>query len=495
MHSPHKEDKLIDQEQTLEEGQDGIPQDIWEDMKKNERFIYYSLMFLNGSVLWAYYSCLSAQSFFADTFKKEESNLDFNFLTTLVTSWPMFVGHGIQMFFAIDKKFGQQPRVLLGYVIFIIMAACIMIFSAVTWKTEGVLEGQHDSKKTLGATLVLICFAVIGAANSLSEATFYTLAALFPIEKFTNGVQIGNVSAGIVNITLNTIIRLIVGGIHQTGNSASTSFYIFFSLLIVVCIAAMILYRRLVTLPCIKFLMERNEESTRAHGLANQGIGATLSNLARIFKMVWVPAVAQFIVFFVSLSVFPGFGCSGGRILAPAVNKHLQDLSLPDPLKTPGPTSGFWYCAPGIIGSYNFGDFFGRIICTAAVYKIFTMKLSFSLTIARLVFIPLMLMGVAGTSLFVFGGEWTWTMVDGKNLLSGTWTDITSPLMYNVVMTFIIGITNGLLCTVTMGVAPRLVGPDDRESAGAIMVLFLFLGIASGATFGYEIGEQHYFNL
>ncbi|DAZ96663.1 TPA: hypothetical protein N0F65_009226, partial [Lagenidium giganteum] len=480
MHSPNKQDKLMDEvDGVLEEGQDGIPQDIWDDMQQNEKFIYHSLMFLNGSVLWGFYSCLSAQTFFADTFKKEESDLDFNFLTTLVTAWPMVIGHVIQVIFAIDKKFGQQKRVILGFCIFMTMAVCIMIFSAITWQTDGTPPGVKDPKKMLGATLVLVCFGIVGAANSLSEATFYTLAALFPVEKFTNGVQIGNVMAGVLNITINTIIRLIVGGVKQTGNSASTSFYIFFALLVIVCIAAIMLYRRLVNLPCIKFLLERNEEATRAHGLANQSMGATMWNLARIFRQIWMPAIVQFLVFFVSLSVFPGFGCSGTRILDPKVNKHLEAP----------PTSIFWSCAPGIIGTYNYGDFFGRIACTAAVYKIFNMKLSFALTMLRLAFIPLMLMGVAGTSLYIFGGSWT-----GSGLtLVGTWTDITTPLIYNVIMTLVIGFSNGLLSTVTMGVAPRLVGPDDRESAGAIMVFFLFLGIASGATFGFEISENHYF--
>ncbi|DAZ93249.1 TPA: hypothetical protein N0F65_007949 [Lagenidium giganteum] len=456
MHSPHKQDKLLtdDNKSHLEEGQDGMPQEIWEDMKANERFIYYSLMFLNGSVMWAYYSCLSAQDFYKIKF--EGSGVNFEFLTTMVTAWPMVVGHIIQMLFAIDKKFGQQRRVVLGFLIFMAMAICIMAISAIKWDT--------DSSKATGAWLVLTCFAIIGGANSLAEATFYMLAALFPVEKFTNGVQIGNVSAGIINITVNTLIRLVVGGVHQTSNSASTSFYIFFTLFVMVCVVAIVLYRRLVNLPCIRFLLERNEEATKANGLATQSIGATISNLVRIFTLIWVPAIAQFIVFFVSLAVFPGFGCSG-------VNTHLGKFGdVP-------PTSINWYCAPGIIGAYNYGDFFGRIICTAAVYKIFTMKVSFTLTLVRLAYLPLMLMGVAGTSLYVFGGSSTGSVI------------------YNIIMTLTIGFSNGLLCTVTMGVAPRLVGPDDRESAGAIMVLFLFLGIASGATFGNEISTKHYFGL
>ncbi|DAZ96678.1 TPA: hypothetical protein N0F65_009241, partial [Lagenidium giganteum] len=190
------QDKLLEHDKSeLEEGRDGIPQDIWDDIQKNEQFIYYSLMFLNGSVMWAYYSCLSAQDFYAAKF--EGSGVDFRFLTTMILSWPMVVGHFIQMLFALDKKYDQKRRVTLGFLMFMAMALCIMAVSTVNWDTK--------KSKATGAWLILACFAVIGASNVLAEATFYMLAALFPFDKFTHGVQIGNVSAGIINITVSTI--------------------------------------------------------------------------------------------------------------------------------------------------------------------------------------------------------------------------------------------------------------------------------------------------
>ncbi|TYZ56874.1 hypothetical protein PybrP1_010823, partial [[Pythium] brassicae (nom. inval.)] len=74
------------------------------------------------------------------------------------------------------------------------------------------------------------------------------------------------------------------------------------------------------------------------------------------------------------------------------------------------------------------------------------MKLSLSLSVLRFAYIPLLLMGVAGTSLYSFGRG-----------------DVGS-LVYNVCLNFTIGITNGLLSTVTMGTAPRMLKPEDRES-------------------------------
>lgn len=455
MHSPNKTDKLIVQEEhSLETGRDGIPQEIWDDLVKRENFIYYSLMFLNGSVLWAYYSCLSAQDFYKDRFPEKDSGLDFSFLTTLVTAWPMVAGQTLQMVFGLDKKLSQQTRVHIGYGIFLTMAILIMVFSAINF-----------SNMKLGGILVLICFAAIGFGNSFTEATYYTLAALFPVEKFTNAVQIGNVWAGVLNITISTLLRLAIGGVDPGTKAINTSFYLFFGVLVVVLIAAMFLYRYLVNIPSVKFLLERNEASTRAEALDTQSIGATLFNLVRIFKVIWIPALTQFLTLFVSLVVFPGFACTATRNLFPPYSDEAFAITAN------------WYCAPGIIGSYNYGDFFGRIFCGVLAYKIFTMKLSFGISVFRFAYIPLLLMGVAGTSLYSFGRG-----------------DVGS-LVYNICLNFTIGITNGVISTVTMGTAPRMLKPEDRESGGAIMVWFLFLGIAGGSTLGFLIGDQQWFGL
>ncbi|KAF1784938.1 Major facilitator superfamily domain [Phytophthora cactorum] len=427
MDSPTKSEKLV-QEDSLEIGRDGMPPEIWEDMVKHEKFIYFSLMFLNGSVLWAYYSCLSAQDFYSVEFP--DLGLDFSFLTTLCTAWPMVLGQGLQMIFGLDKKFSQRTRVHVGYCIFMVMAILIMVFSAINF----------SSQKT-GGILVLVCFGCIGFGNSLSEATYYTFAALFPIEKFTNGVQIGNTCAGILNITVATLLRLAVGGVNQTSSSTKLSFYLFFSLLVIVLICAILLYRYLVSLPSVKFLMERNENSAKEEHLANQSVGRTLKNLSRIFCIIWMPAIAQFLVFFVSLS--PTISRRHGT--APRVSSAATTTAI----------SSVVSCV--------------RSSCIRVV----TMGWAFGLSVLRIVFIPLLLMGVAGTSLyaFPFGSM--------------------GALAFNIVLNLLIGISTGLLSTVTMGVAPRMLKPEDRESGGAVMVFFLFLGIATGSTFGFLVELGH----
>ncbi|RLN10534.1 hypothetical protein BBO99_00006347 [Phytophthora kernoviae] len=451
MESPSKSEKLVTEDQ-MEIGRDGMPEEIWDDMIKNERNIFFSLMFLNGSVMWAYYSCLSAQDFYTVEFA--ESGLDFSFLTTLCTSWPMVFGQGLQMVFGLDKKLTQQFRVNVGYGIFIVMAILIMVFSAINF-----------SNQKTGAILVLVCFGCIGFGNTLSEATYYLLGALFPIPKFSQAVQIGNGTAGILNITLATILRLAVGGVAQTSSSTKLAFYLFFSILIIVLFVALFVYYRLINMPCVKFLMERNIASAKEELLTVQPVGKTLSNLGRIACIIWMPALTQFLVFFVSLSVYPGFGCAAARNLEPPY----ADVIHTDTLN--------WYCAPGIIGSYNYGDFFGRVLTSAAVYKVLNSEWCLGLSIVRLVFIPLLLMGVAGTSIYSFG------------------YDNMGAIVFNIVINLVIGLSNGFLSTVTMGVAPRMLKPEDRESGGAVMVFCLFFGIAAGSTIGFFFSDQGWLGL
>ncbi|KAK1942035.1 hypothetical protein P3T76_006357 [Phytophthora citrophthora] len=146
--SPSKTEKLVQDQKVLETGRDGLPQEIWDGRVKNKRKILYMFMFLNDSVLWAYYSCLSAQDFYEVQFA--DSNMESIFLTILFTSWPIVVGHGLQMGFGLDKKITRQFRVH-GYAIFMLMAILTMVFSAFNF-----------SNQKTGAHLVLICFACIG---------------------------------------------------------------------------------------------------------------------------------------------------------------------------------------------------------------------------------------------------------------------------------------------------------------------------------------------
>ncbi|CCI43497.1 unnamed protein product [Albugo candida] len=454
LHSPGKQVTLLCNEHPLSDSRpsscvehvkaESLPLEIQNDITENTIFLTYAFTFLNGAVLWSYFSCLSAQNYYQQRFP----SVNFPFLTTVVSCWPMVIAHTIQLSFGLDKRFSHQSRVVMGYVVNMLSGICIMIFSAIHF------EHPHS-----GGVLVLVCFGVIGFANSLSEANFYTLAALFPMETFLNAVQIGNGLAGVLNISTSTLLRLLVGGIHQTNSSVTLAFYLFFGTLLVVSLAAIYIYYKVLKLPCVKYLMEVNDQATKDHGLDTFSSGIVFRNLLRVARVIWIPALCQFLCFFLTLAVFPGFACAGGGML------------------DPDDTAASWYCSPGIIASFNFGDFLGRLMCTRAMYKFFTMRATLIFCLLRFIYIPLLLMGVYTSKLYVFGAS------------------ATAPLLYQIGINFTIGITNGVLSTVTMGSAPQLLEIEDRETAGALMVLVLFLGLSAGSTFGYVIGDSQWFKL
>ncbi|CAK4645154.1 hypothetical protein LEN26_005377 [Aphanomyces euteiches] len=447
-----KEDHLA-----LADFEGDIPQSVLDNIAENKRFIWWSLVFLNGSVLWAYYSCLSAQSYYEAKFSA--ANFNFYFLTTPASTWPMFVGHTIQLVFGLDKKLSMWYRVMIGYVLFIVCALIILAQQA------------FNTTPDTGATLVLISFGLVGATNTLTEAAFYALSSLFPDSAFTDAVQVGNGLSGVLNITLNTVIRLIVGGIHPAGKDAeriqSVSFYIFFSALILVCLIAMYLFTRLIKVKGIQYLIARNNAETARRAANREPLTVHWARLLRITGVIIVPFISQFIIFVLSLTVYPGIGCSSGFQLAPAG----------------GASWTSWYCSPGVIGTYNYGDFAGRIVAPLLVSRI-NLKWCFGLTWLRWAFFFFLLMGLPGVN--------NLTKESPSNPLFAFDNARQFAQFWQLFMYVLVGFTNGLLSTITFALGPRLVPQEDRESAGALMVLALFGGICSGATIGLQFDDQHW---
>ncbi|OQR98233.1 Equilibrative Nucleoside Transporter (ENT) Family [Thraustotheca clavata] len=425
-----------------------MPTIVLDDIEHNRRFIWWALLFLNGSCLWAYYSCLSAQTYYAARFSN--TTLRFEYLTTPISTWPMFFGHFIQVLFGLDKKLGLLYRVRIGYLLYILSAIAIL------------LQDICDFTPFTGAIIVLVSFGVIGFTNSLTEATFYALSALFPEAQFSDAIQLGNGTSGILNITLNTLTQLIVGGhdpqFHAFERIQKLSFYIFFGIFIAFCLVAIFVYQYLIQTPSIRYLIECNEaETTRRN---HESFCQKLKKLASITWTMRLPLISQCLIFVCSLTSFPGIGISSGYQLAAKQNA----------------TWGNWY-VNGVLLSYNYGDFAGRYLAPN-LYPWFTLTSCFLWSILRWGLLVLLLLGLPGNDanpLFCMENAYTFNLV------------------WQLIVNALLGLTTGILSTITIGLGPRLLPQEDRESASAIMCLGLFLGICVGATIGLEIGQNHWF--
>ncbi|KDO18673.1 hypothetical protein SPRG_15407 [Saprolegnia parasitica CBS 223.65] len=446
MDSPPKDAKFVavnDSEATKDE----LPTHVVEALTTHGRFLWWSLLFLNASCLWAYYTCLSAQNYYQSRFASTSFN--FAFLTTPVSTWPMFVGHLFQVVFGLDKKLGMWTRVRLGYAIYVLCALAI------------ILQDACDATPETGAIVVLVAFGLVGFTNSLAEAALYALSSLFPDAAFTNAIQLGNGTSGFINVTLSTLIQLCVGGLEpapaDTTQIQKVSFYIFFSVLIVVCFVAVYLFYQLLQLPAVAYLMELNDAETARRQASHESFPVMWARLWRIATTIAVPVACQFLIFLCSLTAFPGIGISSGFQLA-------------------GPaTWGGWYIN-GVLLSYNYGDFAGRILAPL-LYKYFSLTSCFLWSIARWGLFVLLLLGLPG---------------GGLNPLYCMASAHEFNIFWQLFVNFLLGLSTGVLSTITFGLGPRLVAQKDRESAGAIMCLGLFLGISSGATIGWQFGQHHW---
>ncbi|EQC35310.1 hypothetical protein SDRG_07021 [Saprolegnia diclina VS20] len=444
---PHEEyyHQAVDVKTPLHEFEAEIPQSILDQIQENRVVIYSSLLFLEGSVMWAFYSCLTAQDYYKSAFP----DVKFAFLTTPVLTWPLTIGHLVQMWFGLDRSLGNMKRVLLGYTIFGLASVLIIV------------QGYLDMSQTNGATMVLICFGFVGAAHSLTEPAYYNVAALFPDAHFTNAIQVGNVTAGVLNVVLAALIHLCVGGVHDSdpAGSVKISFFIFMALLLLVAIGAVLVYRHLERIPCVRYLLDRATSDHLKHG--DVSLPTLWAKFVRVGRVIVVPMLAQFMLFFCSMSLYPGIGIA-------------STVQATDIITS---SSGPWVISPGVTTPFNVGDLIGRLASTNLVAGYFSMRTCLIASLLRWLCLPLLLLTLLSSSLYAFGdAHW-------------------SAYAFVLVLYFLMGVTGGLFSTITIGKAPLFVPQEDREAAAALMVMALFLGLSSGSTLGWGMSNDHWFGL
>jgi len=390
------------------------------------RRAWWSCFYLNLSVMWAYYTLLSAQDVYIMLFP--DANI--GFLGIMLTGIAMVSCQAANLIGGFDDYGGFDLRVQGAYVAFTVVALAVMVFQR--------------------AGVILAAWAATGVINTMSESKLYSLAAVGDSSgRLTNAVQLGNGSAGLLNVSMVTLIRICLlwtlGGFEDDEVAAIAKdkavhleFYLFMSVLICVCLSCIPVYRRLVNMPGFKLRLtavrskERNSESI--------SVISNIKRLCRVSRRIWPAALMQFLCFFASLSVFPAIPCSV-------------------PL-TGSAFTADWYCSPGIIASFNAGDWIGRLVC---VFPLVGQVLKGPL---RLNLLGLSRLGLVGIILACTLGR------------SG---QVAPALSWIVLLTMIVfAITNGIVATLSMMRAPLLVESQEREAASQIMVLMLYAGIASG---------------
>ncbi|KAF5741993.1 equilibrative nucleotide transporter 8 isoform X1 [Tripterygium wilfordii] len=273
-----------------------------------------------------------------------------------------------------------------------------------------------------GAYAVTVASVVFcGLADGLIGGSLIGSAGKLP-KQYMQAVFAGTASSGVLVSLLRIITKASLPRTQQ-GLRTSAHFYLLISTIILLCctLCCNLLYK----LPVMQLHYKDLEDDSPYKK-------PTFFILAR--KIKW-PAFGIMIIYVVTLSIFPGF------LAENLSSKLLQD----------------WYPVL-LITTYNVADFIGKAL--TALYVVKSINKAAWGCIARLMFYPFF-------AACLHGPKWLGTEV---------------PV---VVLTFMLGLTNGYLTSVLMILTPKTVPASEAELCAIVMVVFLGVGLVLGSVLGW----------
>eukprot|EP01107_Rhizomastix_libera_P002220 TRINITY_DN13928_c0_g1_i1.p2 TRINITY_DN13928_c0_g1~~TRINITY_DN13928_c0_g1_i1.p2 ORF type:complete len:464 (-),score=124.90 TRINITY_DN13928_c0_g1_i1:1527-2882(-) len=282
--------------------------------------------------------------------------------------------------------------------------------------------------------ITYLCVGLCGAASAVLSGTTFGLAAIVHFKNIT-ALMVGQGIAGIIS----SLIRIITkASLPATKDGYLTSGIIFFSISGLIIVMCMIGYYVLDRLPETRAAIARSRTSTESAMLLGAE-KATKVNPLVVLKKIWVDTFAVFMVFFVTLTLFPGL-----TNLITSTHKSLGD----------------WF---GVINTSVFiiAEFIGRSMPQYQSLR-FGRKYLWLQSLIRLVFFPLLYMSICR----VFNSDF-----------------------YAYVTMFLFALSNGYTSTMAMSVGPELVPQKEKEMAGIIMSFFLNFSILLAAHFGLLLSK------
>ncbi|XP_012531984.1 equilibrative nucleoside transporter 1 [Monomorium pharaonis] len=166
----------------------------------------------------------------------------------------------------------------------------------------------------------------------------------------------------------------------------------------------------------------------------------------RIIKRIWHYGISIFLVFFISLAIYPA-------VTVLVESEH----------KGKGNAWNDIYFVPVVTYLiFSMGDYAGRVLCGILQWPKSKPWLVMFMSITRGIFIPV----------FMFCNA------QPRHHLP---VYINSDIYY-ILITIVFAVTNGYLCNLTFILAPTVVDSEEKEVASAMMGAFLGIGVASGAS-------------
>ncbi|PWA75837.1 equilibrative nucleoside transporter, Major facilitator superfamily domain protein [Artemisia annua] len=291
--------------------------------------------------------------------------------------------------------------------------------------TDWIMHGRKSRTGDNVAFVVLVSMVMIsGLADGLCGGSLVGATGELP-GRYMQAVFAGNATAGLMVSILRVVTKASLPH-TQKGLRASTQIYfVFSSLIVLLCI---ICTNVLDKLPVIRYYRKQKHISSTQHVSLS-------SNFWQVVKKIRWLVIAVFIVYVISLTIFPGY-----------LSENVESARFTD-----------WYPII-LITTFNVGDFLGK--CLTAIYVPKGSRVAVWCCMGRVLFYPLFMGCIHGPK----------------------WMHSEAPVM---VLTLLLGVSNGYLTSVLMILAPKLVPIEEAEVVGIAMETFLVIGLVVGSAFGW----------
>ncbi|XP_042056647.1 equilibrative nucleotide transporter 1 [Salvia splendens] len=334
----------------------------------------------------------------------------------------MLVGlTSVLIIIAFAHRSNAVVRINSGYALFLLSLVAVPLMDV--WYVKGRVGVYGAYYVTVG--VVGLC----GVADGLVQGGVVGNAGELP-ERYMQAVVAGTAASGV----LVSLLRVLTKAIYpQDANGLRKSANLYFIFSIVVMILNIIFYNVAHKLPVIKYYNDlkkvaANEEKEQKGELTGKLWRSTLWEIVGTVK--WY-GYGIMIIYVVTLCIFPG-----------SITEDVHSDILKD-----------WFPIV-LIACYNVFDLVGKTL--TPLYIMDNAKAAIGGTFARLLFLPL------------FYG-----CLHGPDILRSE-----IPVM---ILTCLLGLTNGYFTCVLMILAPKTVRLQHAETAGIVLVLYLIVGLAIGS--------------
>ncbi|KAM7511508.1 hypothetical protein LguiB_010383 [Lonicera macranthoides] len=268
---------------------------------------------------------------------------------------------------------------------------------------------------------VVASVVVCGLADGLIGGSLIGSAGKLP-KQYMQAVFAGTASSGVLVSILRIITKASLPHTPQGLKISAHSYFIVGTIILMGCIVCCnLLYK----LP----VMQHHYKSLQYDLTYSRPKFWDVANQIRL------SILGIFMIYTVTLSIFPGY-----------LAENIESKILKD-----------WYPIL-LITIYNISDFVGKSL--TGIYVVKDIRKATWASISRLVFYPLF-------TACLHGPKWLKTEV---------------PV---VILTFMLGLTNGYLTSVLMILAPKSVTNSEAEIAAVVMAVFLGIGLVSGSVIGW----------